>query len=626
MAAGPWWGRGLVAVEHADEPEPTLLKSSRVPVEQRGCGMCGEQVGRSGRDQGNCPRCRALFDFLPRLRPGDTLDNRYRVQGVLSHGGFGWAYLADDTQLGRRVVVKGLISDGVAATIERERRHLTELEHPYIVRIWAYVTEGPYLVLDYVGGGTVQPVSLAEPLEPVLVLGLQLLEALDYLHGKGFLHCDVKPANIVRGGDRARLIDFGAVRTIGNPHPVDTFTVAYAPPAGDSERMAPTAGFDLYCTARTLGELCGAYLEFRDDLPAVESLRLLIDRATATAPERRFTSARQFAEQLSGVLQQLVEGHAAPHRSVVFASMTRALDGGLGEVVPIEQWVGARAEAGVVSVGAAPFSCPVATQVAETLPTVLPDPWELAGASAIPVEAQLNACHAAVGQGNPAAAQALLDEAKLPDADWRQEWYGGLISLARNEVHAANRAFERVRAMVPGELVPLLALGLCAELRGDAAVAAARYVMVSGTDESLIPAHFGRARMLLADGRRADAVSALDRVPRESRFERAARIAAVRALSAGSITDSITGAPTDDDVKIARDLRASLKLDELTAALLDIELARAEASGEAEPSDAARLRLEAALRKVATFAPSERAHTALIDLANGVRPITVWSW
>jgi serine/threonine-protein kinase PknG len=627
MAAGPWWGRGLVVVEQADEPEPALLAGARVPVEQRRCGGCGEPAGRGGRDQGNCPGCRTPFDFLPRLRPGDTLDNgRYRVQGVLSHGGFGWAYLADDTQLGRRVVLKGLINDRVAATVERERRHLTELEHPYIVRIWGYVTEGHYLVLDYVGGGTVRPVSLAEPLEPVLVLGLQLLEALDYLHGKGFLHCDVKPANIVRGGDRVRLIDFGAVRTIVNPKPADTFSAAYCPEPHDPERAAPTVGFDLYCAARTLGELCGAYLDFRDELPGVESLRLLIGRATATAPERRFVSARQFAEQLSGVLQQLVEGQAVPHRSVVFASMTQALDGGLGEVVPMERWVGARAAAGVVNLGAAPFSCPAASQVAGALPTVLPDPWELARTSATTVEAQLNACHAAVGQGNPAAAQALLDEAALPAAEWRQEWYGGLISLARDEVHSAVRAFERVRATVPGELVPLLALGLCAELRGDSAVAAGHYEMVSGTDDSLIAAHFGRARMLLADGRRADAVSALDRVPSESRFERGARIAAARALSAGAVTDAETAAPTDEDVERARDLRAGLKLDELSAALLEIELAQAEAGGQGETSGPARLRLERALRRLATFAPSERSHTALIDLANGVRPVTVWSW
>jgi serine/threonine-protein kinase PknG len=93
MAAGPWWGRGLVPIEEADEPEPSLQKGARIPAWQRRCSRCDLQVGRSGRDRGVCPRCGARFDFSPPLRPGDLVDNdRYRVRGLLSQGGFGWAY------------------------------------------------------------------------------------------------------------------------------------------------------------------------------------------------------------------------------------------------------------------------------------------------------------------------------------------------------------------------------------------------------------------------------------------------------------------------------------------------------------------------------------------------------
>jgi serine/threonine-protein kinase PknG len=623
---GPWYGIGLVTLGEADEPEPVLLEGGQVPPAARWCVRCGDPVGRRGRDRGACAQCGEPFDYTAALpRPGELIDGRYRVAGVLGRGGFGVTLLAHDTQLDRRVVLKKVINDQVAATIEQERTLLTALRHPCIVRIWGYVASGRYLVLDYAGGRTLGVVGLDEPLAPVLAMSVQVLEALDYLHGRGLLHCDVKPANIVRGPEGAQVIDYGAVRTVTDPSPVSMYSQWYSPGPRDPEHQRPTAGFDLYCLGRTLEELCRDHLDFQADQPGVRSLRLLLDRATHEEPARRFTSARQFAEQLSGVIRQ-VTGTALARRSVVFASMTDALDGGLGEPAPISRWAQASiTPARTLAMAAPPFTRPSPEQAARALPAVLPDPWEPAAGDRRPAtEAQLDACHAAVRQGSPDTADRLLTEAALGAGDWRAQWYRGLIWLAKQRADLADEAFGQVRAAVPGELVPLLALGLCAELRPEPAVAARYYQTVSGIDEALAPAHFGCARMLLTEGDRAAARNALRRVPPESRFERIAHIAAIRSLAAVISDGGYLAVPDAAELAHARRLAAELNLDDLASALLAAEFAYASSS--ADPSGAARADLEKALRRVAGLADSERSHRYLVDLANEIRPATIWSW
>ncbi|KUO13836.1 serine/threonine-protein kinase [Streptomyces sp. DSM 15324] len=606
-------GAGLVTVPQVPRPDPRamVLEDPEVPERKRFCSRsdCGAPVGRSrgdlpGRTEGFCTKCGNPYSFVPKLRGGDVVHGQYEVAGCLAHGGLGWIYLAVDRAVADRwVVLKGLLDtgdqDAMAAAIS-ERRFLAEIEHANIVRIYNFVEHldqrtgslDGYIVMEYVGGKSLKEIANTRrtadgkrdplPVEQACAYGIEALEALGHLHSRNLLYCDFKVDNAIQTEDQLKLIDMGAVRRMDDEESAIYGTVGYqAPEVAD---VGPSVASDLYTVGRTLAVLTfdfqGYTTVFADSLPdpdtievfrRYESFYRLLVRATDPDPARRFASAQEMAEQLTGVLREVVSvqsGTARPALSTLFAPEVKVTDSELfpkldGEVSRLGARVvtsprtgGSSTPTAAATAGAPAALAPglVRTVPAPAAGLALPvphvDPADpnagfLAGLSASApgelitaltaapapsVETRLRQVRAWLENGDHQTALQSLSrlEGERPD-DWRVVWYRGVAALATGDHEGAALAFDAIYDAFPGEPAPKLALGLCAEVLGQLDNAAEYYRLVWATDPSYVSAAFGLARVQLAAGDRRAAVRTLESVPESSIHYTAARVAAVRA-------------------------------------------------------------------------------------------------
>ncbi|HEX2044774.1 MAG TPA: serine/threonine-protein kinase [Gaiellaceae bacterium] len=162
------------------------------------------------------------------LRPRDLVLGRYRPLRPLGSGGSGSVWLVRDEHAARDVALKIVPREGKAGSrAEREVEAATRLRHPRCLRALALARDERhvYVAYPYVRGHTLRELLRGGALDDSTALeaGAQVLEALAHAHGKGIVHRDVKPANVMleEGGTvSVRLLDFGLARM----HHVDTLT------------------------------------------------------------------------------------------------------------------------------------------------------------------------------------------------------------------------------------------------------------------------------------------------------------------------------------------------------------------------------------------------------------------
>ncbi|WP_435887306.1 tetratricopeptide repeat protein [Streptomyces griseoluteus] len=707
-------GAGLVVVPQVPRPDPRamVLDNPEVPERKRYCSRadCGAPVGRArgerpGRTEGFCTKCGHPYSFVPKLRAGDIVHGQYEVAGCLAHGGLGWIYLAVDRAVSDRwVVLKGLLDtgdqDAMAAAIS-ERRFLAEIEHAGIVRIYNFVEHldqrtgslDGYIVMEYVGGKSLKEIANARrtpdgrrdplPVEQACAYGIEALEALGHLHSRNLLYCDFKVDNAIQTEDQLKLIDMGAVRRMDDEESAIYGTVGYqAPEVAD---IGPSAASDLYTVGRTLAVLTfdfqGYTTVYADSLPdpdtievfrRYESFYRFLVRATDPDPARRFASAQEMADQLTGVLREVVSlstGQARPALSTLFGPEVRVTDTELFPALDGEvSRLGARALPGPGRPPAPPPALvrPVgAAAAALALPVPLVDPNDpdagfLAGLAASAPGELIGALEAAPGQGvetrlrrvrawlehgdreTALSTLARLDEER-PD-DWRVVWYRGVAALVTGDFESAALAFDAIYDAFPGEAAPKLALGLCAEVLGQLDNAAEYYRLVWATDPSFVSAAFGLARVRLASGDRAGAVRTLESVPESSIHYTAARVAAVRArlrqrtAAAGDVPflDDLTAAAGQVEALDAYGLdpaRRERLSAEVLGCALDWILSRGQDTarpvtggrvllGSGLDERGLRFGLERAYRTLARLAPGGEERINLVERANRYRPRT----
>ncbi|MDG6105188.1 protein kinase [Dactylosporangium aurantiacum] len=205
------------------------------------------------------------------------LGGRYRLEELLGSGGMSVVWQARDEVLHRAVAVKVLHLRDAAARerIMGEARAAAALSHRNLAQVHDFGEDGfPFLVMELVGGRTLQQHVDAGELPPAEVFGIcaGVAAGLAAAHAAGLVHQDVKPANIMVTDGGAKLVDFGLAAPVG-PQPVEDVlgTPAYLAPERLSGHVVPAS--DVYALGVLLYRLLAGTLPW----PAGTTTQLIRD-------------------------------------------------------------------------------------------------------------------------------------------------------------------------------------------------------------------------------------------------------------------------------------------------------------------------------------------------------------
>ncbi|MEJ5203310.1 MAG: serine/threonine-protein kinase, partial [Anaerolineales bacterium] len=199
------------------------------------------------------------------LDAGFLLNNRYRIERVIAHGGMGAIYDAIDESLGVRVAIKENLfsTEESSRQFKREATMLAGLRHPNLPRVTDHFVmpdNRQYLVMDYIEGEDLRQLLERQkklPEQSVLTIGITICDALSYLHSRHppIVHRDIKPGNIkITPNGQIFLVDFGLAKYSQAGQATTTgaqaLTPGFAPPEQYGQGTVPLS--DIYSLGATL--------------------------------------------------------------------------------------------------------------------------------------------------------------------------------------------------------------------------------------------------------------------------------------------------------------------------------------------------------------------------------------
>ncbi|MFT4628477.1 MAG: serine/threonine protein kinase [Myxococcota bacterium] len=262
------------------------------------------------------------------LPQGTIVAGRYRVLQHVAEGGSCTVYQVRDMLTSEVRALKHLhpeLTEDQPALlrIANEAVVMTLLDHPHVATVYdmgvdhTRPTPRYYVVLEWAEGGSLQTrygAGVAFPAAEAILLGTQILAALEAAHARGIVHRDLKPANILLHGDGSALLaDFGIAHVPDADPGIDgqvelVGSFRYMAPEQRIANAPPAPASDMYALATTLYEAVTGQnpvdlYTAENDSPRWDTvpstLRPILQRATQLDPAARYATAREMSLALS---------------------------------------------------------------------------------------------------------------------------------------------------------------------------------------------------------------------------------------------------------------------------------------------------------------------------------------